>query len=106
MEKFFIFMFNFGGSPILKEVEGVLIEKYGIKAFIHKSEGETIQRYAITEYSTGMNISNASTYNKAVELFEEIFNNPSLTEFGKEDKLRSVKEIIESNIERYGYANV
>jgi len=96
----------------LTEITGQLIEKYNVKIILHESL-ESIEKnnknwrtWNLTEYNTGMTInSSVGTAKNALNTFEKMFNDPCLTDLGRQDKLNKFNELIEVNIKKYGNAN-
>lgn len=104
------------GEIVIKPVEGELIEKYGVKVILHKviSPNPNYYMWYYTEYNTGMKMFDSGnmlknfpnpSHKKALEIFEKFFNDPDLTELGKQDKLNKINELIDENVRIYGKAN-
>ena len=101
------------GITELRELDCILIEKYGVKVLLHETiESLKMDRerryksYNISEYYTGMMVVTVyDTIRECFKQFEKLFNDQDLTEFGRQEKLRKFQNIINDNVKIYGKAN-
>ena len=100
-------MYDGRDSNHLEQIDGELLEKYGVKAIIHKFHFKDSDEFdwRITDYFTGMCIFKKNKRKDILSWFESYYNDESLTESGKKDRLERLAEVIKMNTDKYGYAN-